>query len=407
MSNYRMLIMFFILPGALWAIGSFTLQRVDRLEVNTEAKISVLSPMDIQERFTVTTTGEASIPCPVMTIIQRDALTATSGDCVFNDDDDELNIYDGLAWVAAGGTGGGDVVGPASSTDNSLPRFDGTTGKLIQGSSVVIDDTDNLTGAASITSSGAISGDTLAATTSVAGGNLIVSGNSISSTDLNGNINLSPDGTGVVGVSNLNINSSNTVNEISTDGTLAGDSDSAIPTEKAVKAYVDANSGAIGGVCVITDQKSSGTNGGSASASTWNPRILNTASGDCSFVTLSNGTTGTDGTANYWSLDAGKYSISCTAPAYYALGSQLRIMQDPGGSPTTLANGNSRYGFNDSSSTDVLNEVSIASVTIGSTTTYQLQHWITSVSGAGTASLGVDSGSGVSRYFGRCTITKY
>jgi len=107
MSNYRMLIMFFILPGALWAIGSFTLQRVDRLEVNTEAKISVLSPMDIQERFTVTTTGEASIPCPVMTIIQRDALTPTSGDCVFNDDDDELNIYDGLAWVAAGGTGGG------------------------------------------------------------------------------------------------------------------------------------------------------------------------------------------------------------------------------------------------------------------------------------------------------------
>jgi hypothetical protein len=107
MSNYRMLIMFFILPGALWAIGSFTLQRVDRLEVNTEAKISVLSPMDIQERFTVTTTDEASIPCPVMTIIQRDALTPTSGDCVFNDDDDELNIYDGLAWVAAGGTGGG------------------------------------------------------------------------------------------------------------------------------------------------------------------------------------------------------------------------------------------------------------------------------------------------------------
>lgn len=31
----------------------------------------------------------------------------------------------------------------------------------------------------------------------------------------------------------------NTVSEISTDGTMAGDSDSAIPTEKAVKAYVD------------------------------------------------------------------------------------------------------------------------------------------------------------------------
>jgi hypothetical protein len=31
-----------------------------------------------------------------------------------------------------GGGAGGDVVGPASSTDNALVRFDGTTGKLIQ-----------------------------------------------------------------------------------------------------------------------------------------------------------------------------------------------------------------------------------------------------------------------------------
>lgn len=35
---------------------------------------------------------------------------------------------------------GGDVVGPGSSTDNAVARFDGTTGKLIQNSSVTIDD---------------------------------------------------------------------------------------------------------------------------------------------------------------------------------------------------------------------------------------------------------------------------
>lgn len=35
----------------------------------------------------------------------------------------------------------GDVVGPASSTDNAIARFDGTTGKLIQNSAVTIDDT--------------------------------------------------------------------------------------------------------------------------------------------------------------------------------------------------------------------------------------------------------------------------
>lgn len=34
----------------------------------------------------------------------------------------------------------GDVDGPASSTDNAITRFDGTTGKIIQNSSVVIDD---------------------------------------------------------------------------------------------------------------------------------------------------------------------------------------------------------------------------------------------------------------------------
>lgn len=46
--------------------------------------------------------------------------------------------------------GTGDVVGPASSTDNALPRFDGATGKLIQGSGVAVDDINNVTGVASI-----------------------------------------------------------------------------------------------------------------------------------------------------------------------------------------------------------------------------------------------------------------
>jgi len=39
----------------------------------------------------------------------------------------------------------GDVVGPASSTDNAVPRFDSTTGKLLQNSGVTVDDSGNLT----------------------------------------------------------------------------------------------------------------------------------------------------------------------------------------------------------------------------------------------------------------------
>ena len=41
---------------------------------------------------------------------------------------------------------GGDVTGPASSTDNAIARFDGVTGKLIQNSVTTIDDTGNASG---------------------------------------------------------------------------------------------------------------------------------------------------------------------------------------------------------------------------------------------------------------------
>ena len=41
--------------------------------------------------------------------------------------------------------GSGDVVGPASATNNAIPRWDTTTGKLLQNSGVLIDDSDNLT----------------------------------------------------------------------------------------------------------------------------------------------------------------------------------------------------------------------------------------------------------------------
>jgi hypothetical protein len=43
-------------------------------------------------------------------------------------------------------SGSGDVVGPASATDNAIARFDTTTGKLIQNSAVTIDDSGNMSG---------------------------------------------------------------------------------------------------------------------------------------------------------------------------------------------------------------------------------------------------------------------
>lgn len=43
-------------------------------------------------------------------------------------------------------SGGGDVSGPSSSTDNAIARFDGTDGKTLQDSGILIDDSDNVTG---------------------------------------------------------------------------------------------------------------------------------------------------------------------------------------------------------------------------------------------------------------------
>lgn len=51
----------------------------------------------------------------------------------------------GTVVQLGGGAGSGDVVGPNSSTDNAIARFDLATGKLIQNSSATIDDSGNLT----------------------------------------------------------------------------------------------------------------------------------------------------------------------------------------------------------------------------------------------------------------------
>jgi hypothetical protein len=60
-------------------------------------------------------------------------------------------VYNGTAWQKVDNTdAGGDVVGPNSSTDNAITRFDGVTGRVIQNSTVTLDDNGNIINANSI-----------------------------------------------------------------------------------------------------------------------------------------------------------------------------------------------------------------------------------------------------------------
>lgn len=74
---------------------------------------------------------------------------------------------DGTWATPTGGTG--DVVGPASATNNAVVRFDTTTGKLIQNSVVTISDTGATTGITTLTTSDKITGNGFLSTTSGAG----------------------------------------------------------------------------------------------------------------------------------------------------------------------------------------------------------------------------------------------
>jgi trimeric autotransporter adhesin len=77
---------------------------------------------------------------------------------------------------ASGGGGSGDVTGPGSSTDNAVARFDSTTGKIIQNSGVVINDSGEVTvGVWKGTEVGLSYGGTGAASASQARGNILPS----------------------------------------------------------------------------------------------------------------------------------------------------------------------------------------------------------------------------------------
>lgn len=68
------------------------------------------------------------------TTAQRDALTPVEGMVYYNLDTHDLETYNNTIWESASG---GDVVGASSSLDNSVPTWNGTSGKVIKDSGKV------------------------------------------------------------------------------------------------------------------------------------------------------------------------------------------------------------------------------------------------------------------------------
>lgn len=84
--------------------------------------------------LTITNGTNAIVGTSNLTIQVKEANTETSGYLSYTD------------W----NTFNSKVSGPVNSVDNTVPRFDSTTGKIIQNSSVVIDDNNNVSGVGSL-----------------------------------------------------------------------------------------------------------------------------------------------------------------------------------------------------------------------------------------------------------------
>lgn len=59
----------------------------------------------------------------------------------------DISITEGAGSITINATGGGDVSGPVSSTDNALARWDGTSGDTLQDSTVIVTDNGEMTNA--------------------------------------------------------------------------------------------------------------------------------------------------------------------------------------------------------------------------------------------------------------------
>jgi len=123
--------------------------------VNGETGTVVLVSDDISDttstnKWNITHTGDVTgattLGIVPAAISGKTGVSPASGDYVLLWDatDSLLKKADVSAFLSGGGSGGGDVTGPASSTDLALAIYDGTSGKLLKNSAVIVDTSSNL-----------------------------------------------------------------------------------------------------------------------------------------------------------------------------------------------------------------------------------------------------------------------
>jgi len=102
------------------------------------------------EVLTVDSGGEpewTTVAAGSITVKEADGTpTATNIDTIVFNNGTVTDDGGGQVTVSNAGGGSGDVTGPGSSTDNAISRWDGTGGDTLQDSSILIDDSDNVTG---------------------------------------------------------------------------------------------------------------------------------------------------------------------------------------------------------------------------------------------------------------------
>lgn len=144
-----------------WAVYSGTAwQKVDNTDavtsVNGQTGTVVLTAADVGAVSSVAATGGTGISVTGSPITSTGTLTIT------NTAPDQTVVLTAGTGISTSGTypnftitntspsAGGNVVGPASATDNAIARYDTTTGKLIQNSAVTISDAGDMAGAGSL-----------------------------------------------------------------------------------------------------------------------------------------------------------------------------------------------------------------------------------------------------------------